>query len=143
MNNAFAVDLAASILQTEADAIVATDREGRITYWNPGASRIFGFSAEEAVGASLDLIIPEPLRARHWSGYNQVMAGTPSRYGSGDLLAVPALTRDGRRVSVEFTITLLRDAEGDAVGMAAILRDVTTRFEEVRRLRKQVAAGSR
>ncbi len=143
MNNAFAVDLAASILQTEADAIVATDREGRITYWNPGASRIFGFSAEEAVGASLDLIIPDPLRARHWSGYNQVMAGTPSRYGSGDLLAVPALTRDGRRVSVEFTITLLRDAEGDAVGMAAILRDVTTRFEEVRRLRKQVAAGSR
>jgi PAS domain S-box-containing protein len=107
-------------------------------FWNPGAIRIFGFDAVEAVGQSLDLIIPEKLRARHWQGYGHVMATGHSRYGEGDLLSVPALTKDGRRISVEFTIVMLRDEHGTAIGMASIMRDSTTRFEEMKSLRRKI-----
>jgi PAS domain S-box-containing protein len=135
--------LAAAIVGTAADAILATDRQGIIRFWNPGADRIFGFTREEAVGASLDLIIPERLRQRHWQGYQRVMATGATRYGTGDVLAVPALTKDGRQISVEFTILLLRDASREITGMAAILRDVTSRYEETRRLKRQLAEAGR
>jgi PAS domain S-box-containing protein len=128
-----------ALLESSSDAIVATDREGRIVFWNPGARRIFGFSAEETLGQSLDLIIPENLRARHWEGFHQVMATGTSRYGDGDLLSVPALTKEGRRVSVEFTIALLRDDRQQPSGTVAVMRDVTRRFEEVRELRRKLA----
>ena len=88
---------------------------------------------------SLDIIIPEPQRARHWAGYRQVMATGESRYGHGDMLAVPALRKDGTRISLEFTIVPVRDAAGRMEGMAAILRDVTKRFEELRALRRELA----
>jgi PAS domain S-box-containing protein len=127
-----------ALLQTSSDAIVVSDAEGRIVFWNPGAIRIFGFDAVEAVGQSLDLIIPEKLRARHWQGYGHVMATGHSRYGEGDLLSVPALTKDGRRISVEFTIVMLRDEHGTAIGMASIMRDSTTRFEEMKSLRRKI-----
>ena len=80
-----------------------------INFWNPGATRIFGFTADEAIGQSLDLIIPPNLRARHWEGFNRVMATGESHYGHGDLLSVPALTKSGQRISVEFTIAMLKD----------------------------------
>lgn len=128
-----------AILASAADAILATDREGTVNFWNPGAERLFGFSKKEAIGASLDLIIPERLRKRHWDGWLHVMESGETRYGAGDVLAVPAMTKDGRQISVEFTIILLRDAEQQIIGMAAILRDVTKRFEETRRLRRQLA----
>jgi PAS domain S-box-containing protein len=131
--------LAEAILETQSDAILVADRDGVIRFWNPGAVRIFGFTAEEAVGQPLDLIIPENLRARHQEGFNRVMAGGTTRYGSGDLLAVPALAKGGRRISVEFTIIVLRDSDNAMTGMAAILRDVTSRFEEMRSLRRRVA----
>jgi PAS domain S-box-containing protein len=131
--------LAGAIVGTAADAILATDRQGIIRFWNPGADRIFGFTQEEAVGASLDLIIPERLRQRHWLGYRRVIATGATRYGTGDVLAVPALTKDGRQISVEFTILLLRDSSRQITGMAAILRDVTARFEETRRLKRELA----
>ena len=131
-----------AILASPADAIVACDRGGVIRFWNPGAERIFGFAAAEAIGKSLDIIIPEAQRARHWEGFNRVMATGRTRYGEGDLLAVPALHRDGRRISVEFTIAPLRDAGGSMAGMVAILRDVTTRFEEMRTLRRRLAAAA-
>lgn len=133
--------IAAAIL-SGPDAIIAADRDGVVTFWNAGAQRIFGFTAEQAVGESLDLIIPKRLRARHWAGWKQVMATGQSRYGAGDLLAVPALRQDGARISVEFTIHPLRDENGDMAGFAATLRDVTTRFEETRQLRRQLAALS-
>lgn len=132
--------LSQAILATAADAVLATDRQGVIGFWNPGAERIFGFTTREAVGASLDIIIPERLRKRHWDGWDQVMASGVTRYGAGDLLAVPAITKDGRPISVEFTIVLLHGADGQITGMGAILRDVTARFEETRRLRRAVAA---
>jgi PAS domain S-box-containing protein len=130
--------LAKALLATSSDAIVATDREGHITFWNPGAQRIFGFAANEAVGKSLDLIIPENLRARHWEGFHHVMKTGVSRYGDGDLLSVPGLAKDGRRVSVEFTIVMLRD-ETEITGTVAVMRDVTKRFEELRELRRKLA----
>jgi PAS domain S-box-containing protein len=134
--------LGETLLQTMSDAIVGSDRDGRITFWNPGAERIFGFSRAEAIGESLDLIIPERLRARHWAGYTEVMRTGESRYGHGDLLSVPALRKDGTRLSIEFTIVPLKDEAGAMTGMAAILRDVTARFEEMRTLRqKAVTAG--
>jgi len=132
--------LADALLQSAGDAIVATDREGNITLWNAGATRIFGHSAAEAVGQSLDLIIPENQRARHWTGYNEVMRTGKSRYAEGAMLAVPALRKDGRRISLEFTIVPLKDATGAMQGIVAVLRDVTARFEELRDLRKRLAA---
>jgi PAS domain S-box-containing protein len=128
-----------ALLGSGSDAIVATDREGLITFWNPGAARIFGFTAGEAVGRSLDLIIPENLRARHWSGFRQTMETGTSRYGHGDLLSVPGLTRDGRRISVEFTIVLLRGETQAVAGTVAVMRDVTKRFEELRELKRRLA----
>jgi PAS domain S-box-containing protein len=133
--------LADALLDSRSDAIVASDSEGRITFWNPGAERIFGFSPAEAIGQSLDLIIPERLRARHWAGYTQVMRTGESRYGHGDLLSVPALRKDGTRLSIEFTIVPLKDEAGAMAGMAAILRDVTARFEELRALRQRAEAA--
>jgi PAS domain S-box-containing protein len=131
--------LGEAILASESDAIVATDRDGFIRYWNPGAERIFGFSRAEALGQSLDIIIPENLRKRHWDGYHGTMRTGQSRYGDGQLLSVPALHKDGRRISVEFTIVTLKDASGAVEGMIALLRDVTQRFDEMRALRKQLA----
>ncbi len=131
--------LADAMLAMESDAIIATDRAGIITFWNPGAARIFGFTADEVMGQSLDLIIPPNLRARHWDGFHRVMATGESHYGHGDLLSVPAQTKSGQRVSVEFTIAMLKDEAHRPAGTVAILRDVTKRFEEVRALKRQIA----
>jgi PAS domain S-box-containing protein len=135
--------VAAAILAASADAVIATDRDGLIQIWNPGAERIFGHRADEAVGQSLDLIIPERLRARHWEGYRQVIDTGESRYGHGDLLSVPSMRKDGTRISVEFTIVPLKDEAGRMTGMAAVMRDVTGRFEELKGLRRKLADVAR
>jgi PAS domain S-box-containing protein len=127
-----------ALLASSSDAIIATDREGRIVFWNPGAERIFGFAAHETMGQSLDLIIPENLRARHWEGFRHVIQTGTSRYGHGDLLSVPGMTREGRRISVEFTIVMLRDRDA-ITGTVAVMRDVTKRFEELRELKRKLA----
>ena len=121
-----------------SDAIVASDRDGIIRFWNPGAERMFGYGAAEAIGQSLDIIIPERLRARHWDGYRHVMATGVSRYSAGDLLAVPAIRKDGTQLSVEFTITPVRSEAGELVGLLAVLRDVTARFNETKQLRQKL-----
>ena len=131
--------VAAAVLAARADAIIAADRDGIIRVWNPGAERIFGHTAAEAVGRSLDLIIPERLRQRHWDGYRHTMATGESRYGDGDLLSVPALAKDGATLSIEFTVLPLKSAAGALVGIVAVLRDATKRFAEVRALRKKLA----
>ncbi len=131
--------LAEAVLSIKSDAIVAADRDGNIVFWNPGAERMFGYAAGEAAGRSLDIIIPERQRQRHWEGYHRVMAGGESRYGPADILAVPAVRKDGTAISVEFTIAPLLDESGALTGLVAIMRDVTRRFEEMRALRRQVA----
>jgi len=120
------------------DAVIFADRDGKIKFWNRSAERVFGFPAAEALGQSLDLIVPERQRARHWEGYDRVMTGGASRYGEGDLLAVPAVRKDERRISIEFTTLPLYDAVETVLGIAAFLRDVTDRFEELRSLRHEL-----
>jgi PAS domain S-box-containing protein len=135
--------LADAVLATASDAIVAADADGVVRFWNPGAERIFGYASAEAVGQTLDIIIPERQRARHWLGYRQVMATGETRYGRGDILAVPGVRKDGTRISLEFTIVPLRDTTGRMTGMAAIMRDVTARFEEMRAMRQRLAEATR
>jgi len=132
-----------TLVREASDAVIYADAQGRITFWNKGAERIFGFAEAEAIGASLDIIIPGNLRKRHRDGYDETMRTGKTRYGAGDLLAVPALRKDGARISVEFTILPFHDEAGRMVGIAAILRDVTTRFEEMKALRKELAQRQR
>jgi PAS domain S-box-containing protein len=122
------------------DAIIHANAEGNIQVWNHGAERIFGFTAAEALGQSLDVIIPPGLRDRHWTGFHATMSTGQSRYGAGDLLSVPALRKDGTRISVEFTIVPFKNPTGQIEGICAILRDVTARFEEARALKRELAA---
>jgi PAS domain S-box-containing protein len=128
------------LVSRSADAIVYADNQGAIGFWNAGAVRMFGFTEAEAVGQSLDLIIPQSLRERHWQGFDATMRTGESRYGTGEILAVPAIRKDGTRISVEFTIVPFRDEDGRMVGIAAVLRDVTTRFEQMRTLQRELAA---
>jgi PAS domain S-box-containing protein len=130
--------VAEAILSMKSDAIIAADREGTIHFWNPGAARLFGYSPEEAISRSLDFIIPERLRQRHWDGYRRVMETGKSRYGESDVLSVPAARKDGAVISVEFTVVPLLNA-GRIIGMVAIMRDVTSRFNEMRALKRKLA----
>jgi PAS domain S-box-containing protein len=127
------------LLEGAAEAVIYADNQGVIRFWNPGAERLFGFTAADAIGQSLDIIIPEPQRARHWAGFDHVVATGQSQYQAGAMLAVPGLRKDGSRVSLEFTITPMHDEAGRMEGMVAVLRDVTKRFEELRALRRQLA----
>lgn len=131
--------IAESLLRTRSEAIIAADRAGTICFWNPGAERIFGYAATEAISHSLDLIIPERLRERHWQGYRDTMATGKSRYGEGDVLSVPAMHKNGGTISIEFTILPLRESSGAIIAIVAIVRDVSKRFAEIRELRKRLA----
>lgn len=128
-----------TLLTTASDAIVATDQNGIIRFWNRGAERIFRCPANDAVGQSLDIIIPENLRGRHWQGWRQAIANGNSQYGAGLLLSVPAQTVDGRSISIEFTIIMMKDDQGTVDGVVAVIRDTTLRFEEMRIMRRQLA----
>lgn len=136
--SAKASQLYRQIVEKARDAIIYADREGLIELWNLGAEAIFGYSAREAIGRSLDLIIPESLRQRHWEGYRQVMATGKSRYQSA-LLAVPALRKDGARISVEFTLVPIRDEAGQLADIAAVIRDVTERWDRDKATRRRLA----
>ena len=133
-------EFAVALLAGLPDAVVYADAAGKIRLWNAGAQRMFGFEAGEALGNSLDLIIPEGLRKRHWDGFDATMRNGTTRYGDGQLLSVPALCKDGSRISVEFTIVAFKDATGAMLGIAAVMRDATARFNELRALRQELAA---
>jgi PAS domain S-box-containing protein len=128
----------ADLVRQLADAVVVADSDGVITFWNDAATRIFGWSAAEAVGRSLDLIIPERFRERHWAGYRHTMATGHTSYGDR-LLEVPALHRDGHTVSIAFTVTLLFAGGTAPRAIAAVVRDDTARWHERRRLRAELA----
>lgn len=127
-----------ALVENCPDAIIVADRQGLIRFWNASAEATFGIPAAEAIGQSLDIIIPENLRTRHWTGYDTVMASGTTRYGT-DLLKVPALHRDGHRLSIEFRVSLLQDPHGAVAGIAAFLRDVTVAWKEQQELRKRLA----
>ena len=127
------------LIDDAPDAILISDREGLITFWNSGAEQMFGHTSAEAVGQSLDLIIPEGLRARHWEGYKRVMATGETKYKTG-LLSSPGIHKDGSRVSLEFSMVPLRDEAGNLQGCASIMRDVTERWKKEKELRERLKA---
>jgi PAS domain S-box-containing protein len=127
-----------NLIASAGDAFVAAAPDGRIILWNRAAERIFGFTEEQALGQSLDLIIPERLRARHWEGYKKVMQTGETRYGA-ELLRVPATHKDGRRLSIAFTVSLLHGPGREVQAIVAIIRDETQRWEEERALRQRIA----
>ncbi len=119
------------------DAIVVSDREGAIVVWNAAAERIFGFAPEEALGRSLDLITPDRHRQRHWDGYRKSMRTGTTRYGA-DVLRVPALHKDGRALSIAFTVSMLFDADANVTGITAVIRDETERWNAEREMRRRL-----
>ena len=132
---------AVTLLRSMPDAVVYADAAGVIRFWNEGAERMFGHAASDALGQSLDIIIPASLRQRHWDGFGKTMQTGVTRYGAGDLLSVPAIRKDGSRLSIEFTVTPFHDEAGKIIGIAAVMRDVTKRFEEMKALRQRAAAA--
>ncbi len=131
--------LVEQLVNDTPDAGLVADREGVIRFWNRGAERMFGHTAAEAVGQSLDLIIPENLRDRHWEGYRRVMASGETKYRAG-FLSAPGIRKDGSRISLEFSMVLLRDETGAMAGCASIMRDVTERWKKEKELKERLAA---
>ncbi len=129
--------LAEQIVRENSDAIMFADHEGAIRLWNKGAEAMFGFSAAEADGQSLDLIIPENLRGRHWDGYHKVMASGVTRYGT-ELLSAPGIRKDGSRLSLEFSMVIVRGDDGAVLGTGAIIRDITARFQKEKTLKERL-----
>lgn len=121
------------------DAILISDREGVIRFWNSGAELMFGHTAAEAVGQSLDLVIPENLRSRHWEGYRRVMASGETKYKTG-LLSSPGVRKDGSRISLDFSMVLLHDEAGILQGCGSIMRDVTERWKKEKELKERLTA---
>ncbi|MEM4989830.1 PAS domain-containing protein [Collimonas sp. H4R21] len=126
------------LVEAVGDAIVISDAKGAITLWNPAAERMFGFTQGEALGQSLDLIIPERQRQRHWDGYQKTMDTGITRYGN-DVLRVPAVHKDGHALSIAFTVALLHTADNKVAAIVAVIRDECSRFAEDRALRKRLA----
>ena len=119
------------------DAIVASDASGAIILWNPAAERMFGFSESEALGQSLDIIIPQRQQQRHWDGYHKTMATGQTKYGN-DVLRVPAVHKDGSARSIAFTVALLHTPDQKVAAIVAVIRDESIRFAEDRVLRKRL-----
>ncbi len=126
------------LVATAGDAIIAADAAGTIMLWNAAAERVFGFSEDEALGQPLDLITPERHRKRHWHGYEKTMRTGETRYGA-DVLRVPALRKDGRPLSIAFTVAMLRDPDGKVTAIVAIIRDDTARWTEEREMKRRIS----
>lgn len=119
------------------EGVVVSSAAGDIIYWNAAATRIFGFTEADAIGKSLDIIIPERQRQRHWDGYHKTMETGQTRYGN-DLLRVPALHKDGRTLSIAFTVAMLHAPDGKVSAIVAVVRDETQRWAEERELKRRV-----
>jgi PAS domain S-box-containing protein len=135
LSGAERAQLGDTLLRDLPDAVIFADREGRIRFWNQGAQRIFGYTEAEAIGQSLDIIIPQGLQQRHWEGYDRMMATGQSRHAPDELLAVPAVNKSGDKLSIQFTVAAVAGEEGALAGIVAVLRDVSATFDEIRHLR--------
>ncbi len=129
--------LCEAVIDNTSLAVIFTDREGIVRLWNHGAEAMFGWTAAETVGKSMDMMVPEKHKARHWEGYDRVMETGVTKYGR-EMLAVPSLTKDGRRISIEFNIALVKDPSGRVLGAAATINDVSARWERDKALRARL-----
>lgn len=125
------------LVRAFGDGVIVCDAAGTIVFWNDAATRIFGFTQEDALGQSLDLIVPQRQQERHWDGYHKTMATGETRYGT-DLLRVPALHKEGKPLSIAFTVALLHGPDGKVSGIAAVVRDDTARWNDERALKARV-----
>ena len=125
------------LVEAIGDAVIAADPGGAITLWNPAAERMFGHTEAEALGQSLDLIIPQRQQQRHWDGYHKTMETGQTRYGN-DVLRVPAVHKDGHTLSIAFTVAMLHSPDGKVSAIVAVVRDESARFAEDRNLRKRL-----
>ena len=131
------IDLSA-LIASVGDAVMVCDAAGAILLWNPACERMFGHSEAEVLGLSMDMIIPERLRGRHWEGYHKTMATGITKYGT-DVLRVPAVDKQGRSMSIAFTVGMLHSPDGKVSAIAAVIRDETQRFNDERALKKRLA----
>ena len=126
------------LVESIGDAVIASDPSGAITLWSPAATRMFGYTEAEALGKSLDIIIPQRQQQRHWDGYHKTMETGKTKYGN-DVLRVPAMHKDGHTLSIAFTVAMLHTADGKISAIVAVVRDESARFAEDRNLRKRLA----
>jgi PAS domain S-box-containing protein len=134
-----AVSLDFKTLVTQlGEAVIISDRNENILFWNASAERIFGFTPDEALGKTLSIITPERFRERHSKGYFHTIQTGQTKYGH-TLLRVPAVHKDGRSISIAFSVSMLFDAQKQAIAIAAIIRDETERFAEERQLKAKLA----
>jgi PAS domain S-box-containing protein len=125
------------LVESIGDAVIASDPSGAINLWNPSATRMFGFTEAEALGKSLDIIIPQRQQQRHWDGYHKTMETGITKYGN-DVLRVPAVHKDGHTLSIAFTVAMLHTPDGKISAIVAVVRDESARFAEDRALRKRL-----
>lgn len=125
------------LVESIGDAVIASDPSGAITLWSPAATRMFGYTEAEALGKSLDIIIPQRQQQRHWDGYHKTMETGKTKYGN-DVLRVPAMHKDGHTLSIAFTVAMLHTADGKISAIVAVVRDESARFAEDRNLRKRL-----
>lgn len=131
------LDFKALITQL-GEAVIISDRDEKILFWNASAERIFGFTPDDALGKTLSIITPERFRERHSKGYFHTIQTGQTKYGH-TLLRVPAVHKDGRSISIAFSVSMLFDEQKQAIAIAAIIRDETERFQEERQLKAKLA----
>ena len=130
--------LSNDILQSMPEALVVADLQGIIQRWNPGAENVFGFTAAEAVGQSLDLIIPERMRKAHWEGFNKAIERGGTLPGRTSAIT-RAIHKSGDPFYVDMSFAMVKDQAGKLIGSMAVARDATKRFQEEKELRRQLA----
>ncbi len=126
-----------AVVAAVGDGVMAADAKGAIILWNAACERMFGHTEAEAMGKSLDIIIPQRQQQRHWDGYEKTMSTGITKYGN-DVLRVPAVHKDGHTLSIAFTVALLHSADGKVSAIIAVIRDESARFAQERELKKRL-----
>jgi PAS domain S-box-containing protein len=126
-----------ALVASAGDGIMASDAQGLITLWNPACERMFGFTEADALGKSLDLIIPQRQQKPHWDGYHKTMETGKTKYGN-DVLRVPAVHKDGHTLSIAFTVSMLYKPDGSVSAIVAVIRNESVKFAEERALKKRI-----
>jgi PAS domain S-box-containing protein len=130
-------NLAELLVEQSPDGVVFADKTGIIRIWNMAAERIFGFTAGDAIGVNLNIIIPERLQDAHWRGFERAIIQRATKY-AGKSMPTKAIRSDGTQIYVELSFSIILDANGDVLGALAHVRDITERFEKERADRKRL-----